>query len=146
MILLTDTFDLNFSFLCATRMGSFNSAPKILNADTQDNELTCPPHGLNHHGLVQHCRLMRGEHLPPLLSRAFLRPFAGLRSPPAHDDVTDGLRVLQLNTVSKACSGPMAGAPPAEHIRLFQWNILSQCERVDDAAMQLILIVNQHKL
>lgn len=109
-------------------MGSFNSAPKILNADTQDNELTCPPHGLNHHGLVQHCRLMRGEHLPPLLSRAFLRPPASLRPLAAQDDVTDGLRVLQLNTVSKACSGPTAAAPPAERIRLFQWNILSQCE------------------
>lgn len=99
-------------------MGSFNSAPKINNADTQDDCLEIP-HGLSTSDLVQHCRLMRGEDRPQLLSRNFLRPtnrFIG-------NDVTDGMRVLRLNSVSKVCS-----APAANQIRLFQWNILSQCK------------------
>lgn len=77
-------------------MGSFNSAPKINNADTQDDSL-CIPDGLSTTDLVQHCRLMRGENRPPLLSRSFLKPTKGLVT----TDITDGVRVLQLNSVSK---------------------------------------------
>lgn len=79
---------------CTYRMGSFNSAPKINNADTQDDYLEVP-HGLSTNDLVQHCRLMRGENQPQLLSRNFLKPTC------MTNDLTDGMRVLKLNSVSK---------------------------------------------
>lgn len=96
-------------------MGSFNSAPKIENADTQD-DCVVVPNLTSSAELVNHCKLMRGEGLPELLNRTFYKPSVTR-------DVTDGMRVLELNSVSKVCSMP-AAAP--EHIRIFQWNILSQ--------------------
>lgn len=77
-------------------MGSFNSAPKINNADTQDDCLDIP-NALTTTDLVQHCLLMRGEDSPQLLNRSFLKPTKGLVT----NDITDGVRVLQLNSVSK---------------------------------------------
>ncbi|KAJ6640810.1 Nocturnin [Pseudolycoriella hygida] len=74
------------------RMGSFNSAPKINNADTQDDFVDIPA-GLSSSDLVHHCMRMRGDNLPPLLTRSFLKPIG--------NDITDGVRVLQLNSVSK---------------------------------------------
>lgn len=71
-------------------MGSFNSAPKINNADTQD-DFEDVPVGLTSTDLVHHCIRMRGDNRPPLLNRSFLKPL----------DITDGIRVLQLNSVSK---------------------------------------------
>jgi len=65
---------------------------------------------------VNHCKIMRGESQPELLNRTFYKPAVSR-------DVTDGMRVLELNSVSKVCSMP-AAAP--EHIRILQWNILSQ--------------------
>lgn len=74
-------------------MGSFNSAPKINNADTQD-DLVDIPDGLTSTDLVHHCMRMRGDNRPPLLTRNFLKPIG--------NDLTDGVRVLQLNSVSKS--------------------------------------------
>ncbi|XP_015022796.2 nocturnin isoform X4 [Drosophila mojavensis] len=101
-----------------TRMGSFNSAPKINNVDSQDDGLELPK-GLSTDALLDHVRQLHGSGVvkPSLLSRCFLKP------PLNSDDVTDGLRCLQLNSVSRVCSAPSDGA---QHIRLLQWNILSQ--------------------
>jgi hypothetical protein len=74
-------------------MGSFNSAPKINNADTQDDFIDIPV-GLTSSDLVHHCSRMRGDNMPPLLTRNFLKPIGS--------DITDGVRVLQLNSVSKS--------------------------------------------
>lgn len=79
-------------------MGSFNSAPKIENADTQDDCVEAPHHLASSNELVSHCRSMRGETLPDLLPRAF---FNDSRSTMISHDVTDGLRMLELNSVSK---------------------------------------------
>lgn len=102
------------------RMGSFNSAPKINNVDSQDDAVQIP-NGLSIADFIYHCKMMRGENRPQLLTRAFLKPptVSNLTS-----DVTDGMRVLNLDSVSHTCSPPRS---PAE-IRLLQWNILSQCE------------------
>lgn len=123
-------------FLPSSRMGSFNSAPKINNADTQDDFVDIPV-GLTSTDLVHHCIRMRGDNRPPLLQRRFLKP----------TDITDGVRVLPLNSVSKseyfselsssissrslkANALPVCSAPVSSpnHIRLFQWNVLSQCK------------------
>lgn len=77
-------------------MGSFNSAPKIQNADTQDDYVDVP--NLASSGdVVNHCRVMRGENLPDLLNRSFYRASVS----PVSEDVTDGLRLLELNSISK---------------------------------------------
>lgn len=78
-------------------MGSFNSAPKINNADTQDDSIDIPV-GLSSSDLVHHCTRMRGDNMPPLLKRNFLKPFEG----PIGSDITEGIRMLQLNSVSKS--------------------------------------------
>lgn len=98
--------------LAIPRMGSFNSAPKINNADTQDDFVDIPV-GLTSTDLVHHCIRMRGDNRPPLLKRNFLNPH----------DITDGVRVLQLNSVSKICSAPVSSP---NHVRVLQWNVLSQ--------------------
>lgn len=78
-------------------MGSFNSAPKINNIDSQDDDVEVP-NGLDTNiDLVNHCKLMRGDNLPELLQRSFFKPINDLTS----NDVTDGLRYLNLNSVSK---------------------------------------------
>lgn len=101
-------------------MGSFNSAPKINNVDSQDDAVQIPS-GLSVGDFIYHCKMMRGENRPQLLTRSFLQP------PPVpnlNTDVTDGLRMLSLDTVSHTCSAPR----PSSDIRLLQWNILSQCK------------------
>lgn len=88
---------IKFFFGFSSRMGSFNSAPKIQNADTQDDYVDVP-NGLASSGeLVNHCRVMRGENRPDLLNRSFYKASTGLVS----EDVTDGLRLLELNSISK---------------------------------------------
>ncbi|XP_017113812.1 nocturnin isoform X2 [Drosophila elegans] len=101
-------------------MGSFNSAPKINNVDSQDDGLEFPT-GLSTSALLQHVQQLRGGGIeqPSLLTRGFLKPL--LRD----DDVADGLRCLQLNSVSRVCSAPVEG-DASQNIRLLQWNILSQ--------------------
>ncbi|XP_013114219.1 nocturnin isoform X2 [Stomoxys calcitrans] len=99
-------------------MGSFNSAPKINNTDSQDDGLDIPK-GLSTPELLQHVKQLRGESQPPLLSRYFLKPMNSVIS----QDLTDGLRCLKLNSVSRVCSAPISDP---NHIRLLQWNLLSQ--------------------
>lgn len=84
---------LSLSTFTIFRMGSFNSAPKINNADTQDDYVDIPV-GLTPPDLVHHCMRMRGDNRPPLLKRSFLKPLG--------NDITDGVRVLQLHSVSKS--------------------------------------------
>lgn len=105
------------------RMGSFNSAPKINNVDSQDDGLELPK-GLNASELLQHVKNLRGDNFPPLLTRYFLKPLPQLSAQLAGTDITDGLRYLQLNSVSRVCSAPLSTSP--NHFRLLQWNILSQ--------------------
>ncbi|XP_017039950.1 nocturnin isoform X2 [Drosophila ficusphila] len=101
-------------------MGSFNSAPKINNVDSQDDGLELPT-GLSTSALLQHVQKLRGGGIeqPSLLTRGFLKPLL------MDGDVADGLRCLQLNSVSRVCSAPVEGEA-SENIRLLQWNILSQ--------------------
>ncbi|XP_061394947.1 nocturnin [Musca vetustissima] len=104
--------------LYLVRMGSFNSAPKINNVDSQDDGLDIPK-GLSTSELLQHVKHLRGLNQPPLLSRYFLKPMSSIIS----SDLTDGLRCLKLNSVSRVCSAPISDP---NHIRLLQWNLLSQ--------------------
>lgn len=77
-------------------MGSFNSAPKINNKDSQDDGLDLPK-GLSTVALLEHVKKLHclEKDQPPLLSRSFLKPsqFSA--------DVTDGLHRLNLNSVSR---------------------------------------------
>ncbi|XP_055841634.1 nocturnin isoform X2 [Episyrphus balteatus] len=101
-------------------MGSFNSAPKINNIDSQDDSLEVPQ-GLNTSELLQHIKHLRGENQPQLLTRYFVKQ--SITPSLVSNDITDGLSFLKLNSISKVCSAPIS-AP--NHIRLLQWNILSQ--------------------
>ncbi|XP_075228661.1 NADP/NADPH phosphatase nocturnin isoform X1 [Lycorma delicatula] len=77
-------------------MGSFNSAPKILNEDNQDNDLDLPEK-MTHEDLLAHCRKNLED--TPLVNRNFLnfRTTYSEKSP----------------------------SPPSK-IRILQWNLLSQ--------------------
>ncbi|XP_034114813.1 nocturnin isoform X2 [Drosophila albomicans] len=101
-------------------MGSFNSAPKINNMDSQDDGLELPK-GLSTDALLDHVHQLRGNGIdrPSLLTRSFLKPAL------ISEDVTDGLRCLKLNAVSRVCSPPLENEG-TQNIRLLQWNILSQ--------------------
>ncbi|XP_037934353.1 nocturnin-like isoform X2 [Teleopsis dalmanni] len=101
-----------------TLMGSFNAAPKINNIDSQDDGLEIPK-GLTTNDLLQYVKHLRGENQHQLLSRYFLKPSLTVMS----NDITDGFSCLKLNSVSRVCSAPISSP---NHIRLFQWNILSQ--------------------
>lgn len=78
-------------------MGSFNSAPKINNIDSQDDDVEIPNGLETATDLVNHCKLMRGDNRPELLQRSFFKPI----NDPSLCDVTDGLRYLHLNSISK---------------------------------------------
>jgi len=67
-------------------MGSFNTAPKINNVDSQDDGLELPA-GLDTSALLQHVQQLRGGGIeqPSLLTRGFLKPL------PVDEDVADGL-------------------------------------------------------
>lgn len=78
-------------------MGSFNSAPKINNTDSQDDALEMPNGLASAADLVNHCKLMRGDNRPELLQRSFFKPIGDTTGA----DLTDGMRYLQLNSVSK---------------------------------------------
>ncbi|XP_055689747.1 nocturnin isoform X2 [Lutzomyia longipalpis] len=101
------------------RMGSFNSSPKFNNEDNQDDDVEIPS-GLTTSDLVHHCRMMRGDQRPQLLTRYFLNPTDRSFGP---QDLTNGMRVLNLDAVSKICSAPVSSP---QHIRVLQWNVLSQ--------------------
>ncbi|PNF20554.1 Nocturnin [Cryptotermes secundus] len=97
------------------RMGSFTSAPKILNEDTQDGDVDLPPR-MSRDELMQHCHQQLGN-LPPLVKRSFRR-LQGQSG-----DTPDGVRVLQWNVLSRVC-GEAVSSPC--HVRVLQWNVLSQ--------------------
>lgn len=78
-------------------MGSFNSAPKILNNDSQDDGLQIPQ-DLGTNELLQHIKELRGDKQPPLLTRYFLKP---LDAHMVSSDITDSLRYLKLASVPK---------------------------------------------
>lgn len=101
---------------CTTgRMGSFTSAPKILNEDTQDADVELSAR-MSREELLQHCH-QQLESLPALVKRSFRR----LR--PQFGDTSEGVRVLQWNVLSRVC-GEAVSSP--YHIRVLQWNVLSQ--------------------
>jgi hypothetical protein len=74
-------------------MGSFTSAPKILNEDTQDGDVELPRR-MSREELLQHCHQQLGT-LPALVKRRFKR----LQAP--FDSAPDGVRVLQWNVLSR---------------------------------------------
>nr|XP_040239720.2 nocturnin isoform X3 [Anopheles coluzzii]XP_040239721.2 nocturnin isoform X3 [Anopheles coluzzii]XP_040239722.2 nocturnin isoform X3 [Anopheles coluzzii]XP_040239724.2 nocturnin isoform X3 [Anopheles coluzzii]XP_040239725.2 nocturnin isoform X3 [Anopheles coluzzii]XP_049466216.1 nocturnin isoform X3 [Anopheles coluzzii]XP_049466217.1 nocturnin isoform X3 [Anopheles coluzzii]XP_049466218.1 nocturnin isoform X3 [Anopheles coluzzii] len=106
------------------RMGSFTSAPQIKNVDYQDDKLEITD-GMSVPDLVDYCRIARGDERPQLVKRKFLKPIDRLNG----SDLTDGFKMLQLDSISKtslsfaACSEPSA---TATQLRIFQWNMLSQ--------------------
>lgn len=67
-------------------MGSFNSAPKINNSDSQDNDFVLPKELKTSIDVVNYCKEMRGIK-PELLRRSFLRP----------DNQDENLNDLKLN-------------------------------------------------
>ena len=75
------------------RMGSFTSAPKILNEDTQDADVELSAR-MSREELLQHCH-QQLESLPALVKRSFRR----LR--PQFGDTSEGVRVLQWNVLSR---------------------------------------------
>lgn len=99
-------------------MGSFTSAPQIKNVDYQDDQLQISE-GMSIPDLIEYCRIMRGEDRPQLVKRKFLRPDERTGQP----DLTDGVRMLKLDAISKNCGEPTTN--PAQ-LRIFQWNMLSQ--------------------
>ncbi|PSN54887.1 Nocturnin [Blattella germanica] len=98
------------------RMGSFTSAPKILNEDTQDMDVMMPAVRMSRDELLEHCHQQR-EGLPSLVKRNFRRLSQQF------GDTTSGVRVLQWNVLSRVC-GDAVSSP--YHIRVLQWNVLSQ--------------------
>uniref|UniRef100_A0A182XJL5 Nocturnin n=1 Tax=Anopheles quadriannulatus TaxID=34691 RepID=A0A182XJL5_ANOQN len=100
------------------RMGSFTSAPQIKNVDYQDDKLEITD-GMSVPDLVDYCRIARGDERPQLVKRKFLKPIDRLNG----SDLTDGFKMLQLDSISKTCSEPSA---TATQLRIFQWNMLSQ--------------------
>jgi hypothetical protein len=79
-------------------MGSFTSAPKILNEDTQDADVVLPAR-MSRDELLQHCQ-QQLENLPSLVKRSFRR----LRQ--QFGDTEEGVRVLQWNVLSRGTSSP----------------------------------------
>uniref|UniRef100_A0A4Y0BJF4 Nocturnin n=1 Tax=Anopheles funestus TaxID=62324 RepID=A0A4Y0BJF4_ANOFN len=100
------------------RMGSFTSAPQIKNVDYQDDKLEITD-GMSVPDLVDYCRIARGDDRPPLVKRKFLKPVDHIN----RTDLTDGFKMLHLDSISKTCSEPSL---IASQLRIFQWNMLSQ--------------------
>ncbi|XP_058125175.1 nocturnin [Anopheles ziemanni] len=100
------------------RMGSFTSAPQIKNVDYQDDKLEITE-GMSVSDLVEYCRIARGDDRPQLVKRKFLKPIDRLNG----SDLTDGFKMLKLDSISKTCSEPSL---TATQLRVFQWNMLSQ--------------------
>ncbi|XP_018898393.2 nocturnin isoform X2 [Bemisia tabaci] len=83
------------------RMGSFSSAPKILNEDTQDNDVDLPEK-MSREELIDHCE-QKLEGSPRLVRRKFT---------PVHN-MNGNLEDKDKNSDD-------------ERIRILQWNVLSQ--------------------
>lgn len=73
-------------------MGSFSSAPKILNEDHQDNDISLPK-AISRNELLQHCQKQSMLH-HPMIKRAF-------RKSPDSSDLNQSLKFRKLNSVSK---------------------------------------------
>ncbi|KAK5639772.1 hypothetical protein RI129_010583 [Pyrocoelia pectoralis] len=98
--------------LALPRMGSFNSAPKILNDDIQDKDVRLPE-AISRIELLKHCQKYLQLH--PMIKRNFRL------SPGYESDYSANFH--KLNSVSKAYSDYVSDAC---NIRVLQWNILSQ--------------------
>lgn len=72
-------------------MGSFSSAPKILNDDSQDNDLRIPE-GISRQELLQFCQIQQEAQM---VKRAFRR------ARDSQDSLDWSLKFRKLNTVSK---------------------------------------------
>ncbi|XP_012267234.2 nocturnin isoform X2 [Athalia rosae] len=96
------------------RMGSFTSAPKILNEDAQDSDIALPSR-MTRSEILERCRC---ECVQPLLRRSFKGVVKDVGV-----NIADDFKILQINGVSKMCVQPL-NSP--DHIRIFQWNVLSQ--------------------
>ncbi|XP_022900104.1 nocturnin isoform X2 [Onthophagus taurus] len=99
--------------LALPRMGSFNSAPKILNSDCQDEEVRLPE-GISRHELIQFCQKHK-QHYP-----LFKRSFRKAKEPYFSDY---GIKYRKLNSYSKGCSDYIS---TPSTLRVFQWNVLAQ--------------------
>ncbi|XP_056643519.1 nocturnin isoform X2 [Diorhabda sublineata] len=95
------------------KMGSFTSAPRVLNADILDDDVNLPKN-ISRSELIQHCQ--RQPKIHPMVKRAF-------RKARNSSDTNCGVKVKKLNAVSRACSEYTSGP---HNIRVLQWNILSQ--------------------
>ena len=75
-------------------MGSFTSAPKILNPDSADDAVTFPAETMTPAEMETYCRQQLTE-LPPLLTREFVAV-----EPPADPDAQ--IRIMQWNALSQS--------------------------------------------
>lgn len=81
-------------------MGSFNSAPKIHNSDTQDDTFEVPQ-GLSSEELLQHYQKMLGDkNRLNLLKRQFLRHISD-ETAIASKDISKHLQTLELKDGKK---------------------------------------------
>ncbi|KAF7267737.1 hypothetical protein GWI33_019065 [Rhynchophorus ferrugineus] len=104
-----------------TRMGSFSSAPKILNDDSQDNDMSIPKN-ISRNELIQFCQ--KRPYGQYMFKRAFRKASRNNQtSQNGENSETYGLKFRKLNAVTKVCS-EYTTSPHT--IRVFQWNILSQ--------------------
>lgn len=74
------------------RMGSFSSAPKILNGDNQDSDIHIPE-GISRQELLQYCQK---QHLHPMVKRAFTKA-----NDSQDNHLINAFKFRKLNTVSK---------------------------------------------
>lgn len=122
--MLSVEYLLIFALLVHFRMGSFNSSPKIYNVDSQDDDLKVPQ-GCHATELLLHFKSLQSGGTSRILERGFLRP---TKSTNISEDITDGLRVLRLDSISRGCSHPSIDNGTAKNnLRVLQWNLLSQC-------------------
>lgn len=86
-------------------MGSFSSAPKILNDDILDHDVNLPKQ-ISRNELLQHCQRQPKVH--PMVKRAFRK----VKGP----QLNYGLKFRKLNAVTKGKETPMKNIT---HIRSF---------------------------
>lgn len=121
-------------------MGSFNSSPKIYNADSQDDDLKVPQ-GYQANELILHFKSLHGENTSRILERCFFRP---IKPTIISEDITDGLRVLRLDSISRGCSHPISDNGATKYnLRILQWNLLSQCKYINHLLMFLLIVCLQ---
>ncbi|KAG8232036.1 hypothetical protein J437_LFUL012060 [Ladona fulva] len=99
------------------QMGSFTSATKVANEDAEDPDV-CLPSQMTREALIERCR-WEHSHLPPLIQRNFRRISPTQVQSSSNDYWTSALRCVPLSRVCSSLPGP-------NHIRVLQWNVLSQ--------------------